>query len=209
MKRRRPPPLANLLLTRFGPLDEALVGDLFQEWSEGRSSVWLWQQTIGAILWGAVGDVRRRPGRMCAALLTGWAIVGALFLAGDAIADGVARLIWGWQRQQAYLNHHWGPFYAGALLVSYGGFGASAWLVARVHRQYPAMLLAYVAVTFALLLTTGIVMDVLIRQGTPIPIVHPLFYAVSVTLPFQWHSGIVLVPLTMLFSGAIALRSSA
>jgi hypothetical protein len=36
---------------------------------------------------------------------------------------------------------------------------------------------------------------------------HPLFYATFTTLPFVWHSGIVLVPLAMLMSGATALRA--
>src|SRR6266545_5743969 len=32
------------------------------------------------------------------------------------------------------------------------------------------------------------------------------FYAVSVTLPFYWHSGILLVPLSMLLCGILAAR---
>jgi len=35
-----------------------------------------------------------------------------------------------------------------------------------------------------------------------------LFYVVFTTLPFFWHSGILLVPLTMLSSGTIAMRSA-
>ena len=165
----RPPALADWLLTRFGSVDDALIGDLYQEWAEGRSTIWFWHQTIAAIVWGAVRDIRRQPGRTCAALTAGWAVLGTIFFAGDTIAG--------------------------------------AWVVARLYRSQPPRLLAYVAATFALLLTTGIVMDVLIRQGNRIPVVHPLFYAVSVTLQYQWYSGIFLVPLTMLMCGATALRT--
>jgi hypothetical protein len=205
---RQPPALANWLLARFALVEDALVGDLYQEWSAGRSTVWFWHQTVAAIAWGAVREIRRRPGRTCTTLLIGWLLVAAVFLAGDTIAEGLAGLIWGWRRQDAYLNHQWGPFYVGAVLVCFGGFSASAWLVARLHRKNPAMLLVYVAVTFALLLITGIVMDVLVRRGNPIPLPHPLFYAIFTTLPFFWHSGVVLVPLAMLSIGVIALRAA-
>jgi hypothetical protein len=205
---RQPPKLGTSLLTRFGLVDDALVGDVLQEWSAGRSSPWFWYQTVAAIVWAAVRDLRRWPMRMCMALLTGWAIVATIFLNGDTIADGLAGRVWGWDRQQAYVNHSWGPFYVGALLVAYGGFGASAWLIARLNRSRPTIVIAYVAATFSVLLTTGIVMEILIRRGNPIPMVHPLFFAVFTTLPFFWHSGVVLVPLAMLVCGVLALRPS-
>jgi len=205
---RQAPALANWLLARFGSVEDALVGDIYQEWSAGRSSAWFWHQTLSAVVCATVRDIRRRPWRTCAALLLGWSAAAAVFLAGDTIADGLAGLIWGWNRQNAYANHHWAPFYVGAVLVSFGGFAVSAWLVARLHRRNPAMLLGYVAVTFGLLLTTGIVLDVLVRRGRPIPMLHPLFYATFTTLPFFWHSGVVLVPLAMLLCGATALRGA-
>jgi hypothetical protein len=204
---RQPPVLATFLLTRVGLVEEALLGDLYQEWSAGRSTPWFWYQAMAAVAWSAAREIGRRPGRTWAALLVGWAVAGIVFRAGDTIAEAVAGQIWGWHRAEAYITNSWGPFLVGALLVTYGGFGLSAWIVARLHRRYPAMLIAYVASTFVLLLVTGIVMDVLIRRGTPIPMLHPLFYPVSVTLPYQWHSGIVLVPVTMLLCGALALRA--
>jgi hypothetical protein len=205
---KQPPALAHWLLTRFGSVDDALVGDIFQEWSTGRSTAWFWHQTLSAIACATVREIRCRPWRTCTALLLGWSVAAAVFLAGDTIADGLAGRLWGWNRQDAYANDYWAPFYTGAWVVSFGGFGISAWLVARLHRRHPAMLIGYVAVTFALLLTAGIVLDVLVRRGTPFPIVHPVFYAIFTTLPFFWHSGIVLLPLAMLLCGATALRAS-
>jgi len=46
---RRPPRLASLLLERFTPGNEALHGDLDEEFSSGRSSVWYWRQVMAAI----------------------------------------------------------------------------------------------------------------------------------------------------------------
>jgi hypothetical protein len=199
--------MANWLLARFGPFEDALVGDIYQEWSTGRSTAWFWHQTFSAIACATVRDIRHRPWRTCGVLLLGWSVAAAVFLAGDTIADGLAGLIWGWNRQMASVDHLWGPFYVGAVLVSLGGFGVSAWLVARVHRRTPAMLLGYVAVTFALLVLTGIALEVVVLRGKPFPMWHPVFYATFTTLPFFWHSGVVLVPFAMLLCGTTALRA--
>jgi hypothetical protein len=206
---RRPPALANWFLARFGSVDDALVGDMYQEWSSGRSRAWFWHQTLSAIACATVREIRCRPSRACTAVLLGWSVAAAVFLAGDTFADGLAGLLWGWNRQDAYANQHWGPFYVGAVLVAFGGPALSAWLIARLHRSTPAILLGYVGITFALLLTTGILLEVVVLRAKPFPMWHPLFYATFTTLPFFWHSGIVLVPLTMLLCGVTALRPAA
>jgi hypothetical protein len=46
---RRAPRLASLLLERFAPGNEALHGDLDEEFSGGRSSAWYWRQVMTAI----------------------------------------------------------------------------------------------------------------------------------------------------------------
>lgn len=46
---RRPPRLASLMLERFAPGNEALHGDLDEEFSSGRSSAWYWRQVMAAI----------------------------------------------------------------------------------------------------------------------------------------------------------------
>jgi hypothetical protein len=204
---KHPPALANWLLTSFSSVDDALVGDIFQEWSTGRSTAWFWHQTLSAIACATVREMRRRPWRTCTALLLGWSVAAVVFLAGDTIADGLAGRIWGWNRQDAYATDYWAPFYAGAFVVSFGGFSVSAWLVARLHRRAPAMLLGYVAITFALLVLTGIALEVVVLKGKPFPMWHPLFYATFTTLPFFWHSGVVLVPFAMLLCGTTALRA--
>ena len=204
---RQPPAIPNWLLGRFGSFEDALVGDIYQEWSTGRSMGWFWQQTLSAIACATIRDIRQRPWRACTALLLGWSVAAAAFLSGDTIAEGLAGFIWGWDRQHAYVNHYWAPFYVGAWLVALIGFGTSAWLVARLHRRNPAMLLGYVAATFTLLLVSGLLLEVVVLRGKPFPLVHPVFYAVFTTMPYFWHSGIVLVPLVMLLCGTTALRT--
>jgi hypothetical protein len=203
---KQPPALAIVLLNRLGPREQSLVGDVFEEYDAGRSKAWFWRQVIAAVACAAVVDVRCAPRRTAIAIMTGWLVAAAVFLLGDRIADGLAGFFWQWNRQAAYADDVWWPFYVGALLVTYGGFGLSAVVVARVNRHRPAMLLAYVASTLTMLAVAGLVLEILIARYVAIPLPHPLFYAVFTTLPFLWHSGILLVPLTMLLSGTIAAR---
>jgi hypothetical protein len=203
---KQPPALARILLNRLGPRDQSLVGDLYEEYGTGRSKAWLWRQVIASVAYGAATDIRCAPRRTSLAIATGWAVAAAVFLLGDRIAPGLAGFFWQWNQQTAYADHVWWPFYVGALIVTYGGFGLSAVVVAQVNRHRPAMLLAYVASTFMVLAVAGLVLEILIVRYERLPIPHPLFYAVFSTLRFQWYSGILLVPLTMLLSGTMAVR---
>jgi hypothetical protein len=74
MSARKPPRLATWLLNHF-PLtrqNPPLVGDLLEEFGEGRSSGWFWRQTLIVILTGFAGNARRFP-QLLAARLIGWA----------------------------------------------------------------------------------------------------------------------------------------
>jgi hypothetical protein len=201
---KSPPALATVLLNRLGPRDPSIVGDLYEEFGAGRSRAWFWRQAIAAVAYGAAADIRCAPGRAIVAIATGWSVTAAVFLVGDRIADGLAGFLWQWSRQAAYADGIWWPFYVVASIVTYAGFGLSAVVVARVNQCRPAMLLTYVASTFTLLAMVGLLFQILIVRQVAVPLPHPLFYAVFTTLPFFWHSGILLVPLTMLCGGAIA-----
>lgn len=200
----QPPALATALLNRLGPRDQSLVGDAYEEHAAGRSRAWFWRQVIAAVAYGAAADIRCAPGRAIFAIATGWMAAAAVFLFGDRIAPGLAGFFWHWNQQAAYANNVWWPFYIGALLVTYGGFGLSAVVVARLNYGRPGMLLAYVASTFAMLAVAALLLQILIARYVAVPLPHPLFYAVFTTLPFLWYSGILLVPLTMLVCGTIA-----
>ena len=204
---RKPPAFAMILLNRLGPRDQPIVGDLCEEYAAGRSRTWFWHQVIAAIAYGAAREINGARVRTAVALTTGWSVAACVFLLGDRIAPALAGFFWQWNRQMAYADNVWWPFYIGALIVTYGGFGLSAAVVARLNRHRPAMLLAYVASTFAVLAVAGLVLEILIVRYVAIPLPHPFFYAVFTTLPFLWHSGILLVPLTMLVFGTMATRN--
>jgi hypothetical protein len=199
-----PPALANALLTRLVPVDDPIAGDIHEEWSSGQSAAWFWRQTIAAVGYAAWRESRRAPGRTAAAILTGWSVLFVVFRLGDLIAPAIAGAIWNWDNRTGYANDWWWPFWIAAAVVSYGGYGLSAWVVARLYRGHAAVLISYVALNFLLLLAAGIVLNVLTRLG-PVPLPHTLFYATSLTLPYHGYSGLVLAPMTMLLCGTAAV----
>jgi hypothetical protein len=207
----KPPTLAMTMLMRLAPSDGPLVGDLIEEYAAGRSRWWFWRQTVAAIVTGAIRAVRRQPVRTVGALTTGWAVLLLLFaLFGDRAAEGLAKLVWDWDRQTlGYGSGIWRPFQISAACVSYTGFVLSAWVVARLHRGNPAMLLAFVASVVVGLAAAAITVETLMYLHGRVPVPHPLFYVVSVTLPFHWRSGFLLVPLVMMSCGLAVGRGRA
>jgi hypothetical protein len=57
----RPPRLALVLLSQFVPEQEALIGDLLEEYERRRSRLWFWRQTLVAVVVGR--SSRRSPAR--------------------------------------------------------------------------------------------------------------------------------------------------
>ena len=71
----RLPFLASFLLERLGPADEALVGDLVEEYQTGRSRLWVWYQVVTAILLHTARTLRAHRRRSTAGILCGWLIM--------------------------------------------------------------------------------------------------------------------------------------
>jgi hypothetical protein len=73
MTDRKPPRLANWLLTRsgFAHQNPPLAGDLLEEFRSGRSAAWFWRQTLVAILTGLALNARL-AGRPLIGFLIGW-----------------------------------------------------------------------------------------------------------------------------------------
>ena len=63
---RRPPRLASVLLEQFAPGNEALHGDLDEEFSRGRSSAWYWRQVIATIARQGPLALVLTPAHLCA-----------------------------------------------------------------------------------------------------------------------------------------------
>jgi len=76
----QPPRMATSILKRLAsPPDEALVGDLFEEYQRRRSSLWYWSQVIAAIAVGAWHDLPRHKLVAIGAILAGAVVVGVPF----------------------------------------------------------------------------------------------------------------------------------
>jgi hypothetical protein len=208
MNSSQPPRLASALLERLAPVDPALIGDLEEAYRHGWPRTWYWRQAVAVLMKSSVRDVRAHKLAALRAALVGWVVLAVMFIPlGDRTAEALASALWGWKRQVAYQDLVWWPFQISAIFVSYLGFAVSAWAVARVHRTRPGpMLLAYVATVWAALVGSAVTIEML--GPGPIPVWHPLFYIVSVTLPYQWRSGFLLVPIAMLIAGMIGSAKS-
>jgi hypothetical protein len=204
---RKPPAFATSLLVRLGEEDDALAGDLLEEFSRGRSRTWYWRQVLAAISLAAVRHLRTHPLRAAGGVAIGWLTLGLVFLAGDQAAGGLAGWLWDWNRQTAYATGEWRPFWIAAFLVSYSGFALSAAAIVRVQRRDAGpTLILYAATVFAALAASSMVIEVLSRRNGAVPVPHPLFYVISVALPYHWRSGLLLAPLVVLAIGFLGRR---
>jgi hypothetical protein len=201
------PRFATALLVRFGSQEEPLLGDLVEEYAAGRSRAWYWRQALAAVALGAMRNVGAHPARTVIAIAAGWTTAMLVFvLAGDRIAHGLARWLWAWDRATAYQTGEWWPFWITSSALSYGVFALSAVVVARVARR-PAgpVLVAYAGSMVLVLAASAVAIDVLTRMWGRVPVPHPLFYVVSVALPFYWRAGLVLAPAIVLAAGGAAM----
>jgi hypothetical protein len=71
-------------------VEEAIVGDLLEEYQHRRSPVWYWRQVIVAIAVGALRDLRSHKGAAVCAIVVGVSIVNIPFVV--LISSPAARL---------------------------------------------------------------------------------------------------------------------
>ena len=74
MKTHRPPALATWLLERLGsdPQNEQIVGDLIEQYADGRTRAWYWRQITAAILAGFFEQIASHKLLALRAVLVGW-----------------------------------------------------------------------------------------------------------------------------------------
>lgn len=150
------PSIPRWLLTRFG-VSEALVGDLSEQYSQGRSRLWYWRQGLVAIGAGAFTDIRSHKGLALRGVIVGF-ILGSLFarmmyplayLDQWLFVTGLAEVREWWPDHQLLM----------AVLPLVGCFGIG-WIVVRWHGMSTVVLLvATVVVVDALWLSVLIVVD--------------------------------------------------
>jgi hypothetical protein len=135
--------------------NDALIGDLAEEFRRGRSGWWYWRQALSAILVGAARDLREHKLLAVRAVLIGWmalipwvyftvamyrrSAIGMDTLIPGAWADNGSVLLqvawWAWWIYAAPLLTAW---YGASLMIG--------WVIARMHRGHQAaMVFACVA----------------------------------------------------------------
>jgi len=141
MRSSQPPIVATWVLAHFGCGNEALAGDLVEEYRGGRSVLWYWRQVLMAVLVGCGKEIRTHKLLAARAVIIGWAasILSVYLIDGPLYrlyfrALGLAGGLW-WQHYYTY------PL---VLIPCIGGF-LSGWVVARFHRTHRvAMVFTYV-----------------------------------------------------------------
>jgi hypothetical protein len=137
---RKVPACATWLLERFGVKrqNEALIGDLAEEYQAGKSCMWYWWQTLVAIWVTAVRDVREHKLLALRAVATGWILAKAFIWLKDYVIFPFAPCY-----------DHWGPSFrlAVAQMLILAQWVLLGWLVARAHRSHAAALALMVGVS--------------------------------------------------------------
>src|SRR5215471_3180364 len=89
MTERQPPRLAVWMLKHFGsgPDNDALLGDLAEQYVEKNSAWWYWRQTLGGIVVTTFKDIRNHKLLALRALIVGWFVFW--FLWGRLMQYGV------------------------------------------------------------------------------------------------------------------------
>jgi hypothetical protein len=138
MKRLNPPRVPTWLLDRCGVTgrNEALTGDLIEEFREGRSHAWYWAHALLAIVMAAGADLWEHKLLAARAFLIGEVATTALsFLFGNTV------YVWG--PRFGMLSVGWWFYTLGTVFVLYA---VSGWLVGRLHRAQRAAMVLWFAV---------------------------------------------------------------
>jgi hypothetical protein len=136
MKAQQPPRLGALLLERFAPHNEALIGDLAEEYRAGRSAIWYWGQVLLGVTLQCSVDLRRHPLIVFRGIVMGLVLLLAFGWIVAPIGVGLTTLL---------LRHALGAvvmqFQTGFFIHMALWFPASTlagWIVARLHKHQGA-----------------------------------------------------------------------
>jgi hypothetical protein len=118
MKRREPPATATWLLQHFSPgkRNEALAGDLLEEFQSGRSAGWYWSQVLGAIALGWFRESLAHPSVLFFAAL--WSMAAPSWY---VVADKIENDLTAFNGLLAGLPFPWS-------LIGYFGWPLTVWL---------------------------------------------------------------------------------
>ena len=202
MRSNEPPRMAAWLLRHLGcsPNNDSVIGDLIEQYRQGRSGIWYWRQVLAAILVGAVHDLAAHKMLALRTLMVGWTLY-YLFSFPVTWAGSIAE---DWLSQQVILcgpDSFWCQFWRNqfsAELLIYVAAAVSGGIVARLHRKYWfAMLYLYAA--SVLIFECGMVGWLVYQSGPPVPISRVALIVANLT--------VVVRPLSVFVGGMWAVRS--
>lgn len=143
MRSARPPAAATWLLRKLGCTNDALTGDLIEEYLHGRSGAWYWRQVLFAIAVGFGREVRSHKLLTLRAVAVGW-------VASCVLIYGVEMPVWRLYAQVLLtrglsIGVWWRHYYLyPAPLMTCFLAAAAGWTVSRFHRAHRfAMVLAF------------------------------------------------------------------
>jgi hypothetical protein len=203
MSDQQPPRVATWLAQRLvtGLRRESLVGDLIEQYRQGRSRLWYGRQVFAAIVVGAVHDLKVHKLLALRALTIGW----ALYYLFSFPVTWAGRPVENWISQQVVVcepNSFWCQFWLNQFSVEpliYIAAAVSGWIVARLHRSYwVAMLFLYAATV--LLFECGMIAWLAGHSIRPLPISPVVMTLANLT--------VVVRPLSILLGGMLAVRSN-
>lgn len=202
MRDQQPPLVATWLAQRLisGPRRESLLGDLIEQYRQGRSGIWYWRQVLAAILVGTAHDLGARKMLALRALTIGWTLY-YLFSFPVTWAGSIAE---DWLSQEvipcapgSFRCQFWRNQFSVELLI-YVAAAVSGAIVARLHRKYWVTMLSLFAAS-VLLFECGMVGWLLSRSVPPMPISRFALIVANLT--------VVVRPLSVFVGGMWAVRS--
>ena len=145
MRSSQPPAGATWLLERlnFGHRNDALIGDLVEQYGNGRSGAWYWRQALTAITVAFCQEIRAHKLLAVRAVATGWAVLYVYQVFVSAWLNGILTSLWqilplAFQYRVPYEFVWW--------IIWLSVWAASGWIVARLHRGHQtAMVLLFSA----------------------------------------------------------------
>lgn len=139
MKELKPPIIPTWLMDRFGVTrrNQALTGDLIEEFHSGRSRAWYWAHAFLALAIAARVDLWEHKLLAIRAFLIGEIAVTTLgFLFGNTVFRWMPRFHIGMMSLGFWL------YTLGSIFVMYA---VSGWIVGRLHRAYQGSMVLWFA----------------------------------------------------------------
>jgi hypothetical protein len=172
---RTSPGVARWLLQRLGcsPLNENIVGDLDEQFHNGRSRIWYWAQALTAILTSVRREVFVRPWMAVRAMATAWALLG-LYAFGFKQMASATLAHFHPDSEQSYaffirlLPVNWWRYHLEidiavymilSIVVSCIVGTSVGWVVARFHRPHPkAFVLLYISSAYVFVIAQAFIL---------------------------------------------------